>query len=495
VGPSIPSSGPFAVTEWVRQFGTPETDRPRGIFVDSLAVYVVGETFGSFEGPTNDEFHVDEFIRKYDFDGNEIWTRQFGPSGNEPLFVGDISGDATGVYLVGSTFGPLEGQTSDGGGDTYIRKYDVDGNEIWTRQFGTTGNESVLVGGISVDTTGVYVVGETFGSLEGQTNEGGGDAFVRKYDVDGNEIWTRQFGTIDRDRATGIYSDSSSVYVLGESSGTFPGQTNEGNEDAFIRKYDVDGNEIWTRQFGTVKRDFLTGISGDSSDVYVVGHSGGSSTSDFLGFLVKYDGEGNKIWTNQVGTFQGTFVRDVWADPDGIYVTGEVSLLLDPDQTNFGNRDLFIQKYDSEGNEILTKQFGSEFYENMNGISVNNQGIWITGSVFGKIIPDLVFSGLEDVFVSKLIELPEFNNMLNLTRPPDLTIDCSDSVFPSDTGFATAESIDPFLSITFFTHTSVGNNGETINTRTWTVRDSFSNSVSDVQIITGIDTTSPQYFC
>ena len=36
----------------------------------------------------------------------------------------------------------LPGQTSAGGRDTYLRKYDANGNEFWTRQFGTAGMDA-----------------------------------------------------------------------------------------------------------------------------------------------------------------------------------------------------------------------------------------------------------------------------------------------------------------------------------------------------------------
>lgn len=44
---------------------------------------------------------------------------------------------------------------------------------------------------MAVDTTGVYVVGCSEGILPGQTVNG---RFVRKYDANGNELWT-QFGS------------------------------------------------------------------------------------------------------------------------------------------------------------------------------------------------------------------------------------------------------------------------------------------------------------
>ena len=54
-----------------------------------------------------------------------------------------------------------------------------------------------------MDGLGVYVVGTTNGALPGQTAHGQNDVFVRKYDPAGNYLWTRQFGTTARTRATG----------------------------------------------------------------------------------------------------------------------------------------------------------------------------------------------------------------------------------------------------------------------------------------------------
>ena len=62
----------------------------------------------------------------------------------------------------------------------------------------------------------------------------------------------RQFGTSDIDDANDVFADSSGVYVVGETTRTLPGQTNEGGLfDAFIRNYNSDGDEEWMWQFGT----------------------------------------------------------------------------------------------------------------------------------------------------------------------------------------------------------------------------------------------------
>ena len=104
----------------------------------------------------------------------------------------------------------------------------------WTRQFGTLSNEYSQ--GIFVDVTGVYVVGNTDGTLPGQINAGGYDVFIRKYNLNGSEIWTRQFGTSSNDYSYGISVDETGVYISGHTDGTLSGQTSKGGYDGYIRK-------------------------------------------------------------------------------------------------------------------------------------------------------------------------------------------------------------------------------------------------------------------
>jgi outer membrane protein assembly factor BamB len=74
--------------------------------------------------------------------------------------------------------------------------------------------------------TGIYVTGTAlYGhSLSGQISAGGDDAFVRKYNPDGQELWTRQFGSQGRDSAATVaVDDAGGVYVVGTTSGYLPG--------------------------------------------------------------------------------------------------------------------------------------------------------------------------------------------------------------------------------------------------------------------------------
>src|SRR5438105_940867 len=65
--------------------------------------------------------------------------------------------------------------------------------------------------------------------------------------------WTSQFGTRAHNAATSLAVDASgNAYVAGWTSGAFSGYVFSGGaRDAFVRKYDTNGTESWTRQFGT----------------------------------------------------------------------------------------------------------------------------------------------------------------------------------------------------------------------------------------------------
>ncbi len=335
---------------WTRQFGTTLEDEAQSVAVDSSGnVYVAGTISGALPGQTA-LGRFDAYVRKYDSAGTEVWTRQFGsPGGDRALSVSvDSSG---GVYVAGSTDGALPGQTALGSLDAYVRKYDSAGNELWTRQFGSPDSDYPL--SVSVDSSGgVYVAGTTRGALPGQTSLGGFDAFVRKYDGAGTEVWTRQIGSAEGDGADSVSVDSSGgVYVAGYISGALPGQAFLGGADAFVRKYDSAGIEVWTRQFGSPESDLANSVSVDGSgNVYVAGDTRGVLPGQtYLGssdaFVRKYDSAGIEVWTQQFGTAELDNASSVSVDSSsgGVYVAGQVRAAL-PGQTHLGGSDAFVMR-------------------------------------------------------------------------------------------------------------------------------------------------------
>ena len=188
---------------WTKQFGTSSDDYANGVATDSSGnVYVTGMTnwldadlASSLSG--FEEGIGEIFVVKYDSSGTKHWMKQLGTThtfyGMPRLTLDKGTGVATdssgNVYVTGFTDGGLDGNTNASGtgeffNDSFVVKYNSSGTKQWTKQFGAKSVDRAH--GIATDSSGnVYVTGETEGGLDGNTNAGGYDSFVVKYNSDG----------------------------------------------------------------------------------------------------------------------------------------------------------------------------------------------------------------------------------------------------------------------------------------------------------------------
>ena len=166
------------------------------------------------------------YLRKYSSEGAELWTRRWG----EPNVVDipyAVTQDATGVYVLGLG---------------KARKYGPAGNELWIRDLDIQLHNQSLIA--PADPTGFLAVASD-----------GKSAFLRKFDADGNELWKRLLATPNAVYLGGVAADTTGVYIAGTTDlagPALPGQCRSGSAvDSFVRKYSLDGAELWTREFGT----------------------------------------------------------------------------------------------------------------------------------------------------------------------------------------------------------------------------------------------------
>jgi uncharacterized protein (TIGR03437 family) len=386
------------VIQWTRQFGTTGTDNGFAVATAPNAVYAAG---GVANGAFPDAMNAgksDAFVTKLDLDGNVVWSRQFGTS--ETDAAAGVAADLSGVYVVGSTAGALQGANA-GGADIFVRKYDPAGNELWTRQFGGSGATDDQATAAAVDDTGLYVTGFVAGLLPGQAGAGGVnlDAFVRKYDFSGNELWTRQFGTGDLEKAYGIAVDASGIYVAGETNGGLVAGV--GGSDYFLRKYDASGNDVWTRQFGTDSTDgggYGGGVAVDESGVYVTGVTAGTFPGQtkigglFDAFVQKFDLSGTAQWTRQFGTTSDDWGYGVALSEQYVYVAGQAG------------SGVFLWRFDLNGVDSGNVQRGT-FATVGYGVATDSSGAYVVGGSSGdQVGPDPI--GDQDAFVFKVPHPP-----------------------------------------------------------------------------------------
>ena len=269
------------------------------------------------------------------------WNKQVGTTTNDMVTSVAIGFDGT-IYVGGYTEGTIDGknnsgfaggignQTNIGLSDAFILKFYGNGTQLWSTQIGSNSWDSAKA--ISIGSDGaVYIAGDANGSVDGQTYLGSSDVFIAKYTSSGLKLWTKQIGTSSTDKVTGIATDpDGSLYITGYTEGSIDGKTNSGFSDAFLMKVSSNGTQLWSTQIGSNSWDSAKAISiGSDGAVYIAGDANGSvdgqtyfGNSD--GFLMKFSSNGNKVWTQQIGTKSDDKINALFAEKNGqIYIGGE----------------------------------------------------------------------------------------------------------------------------------------------------------------------------
>ena len=389
-----------------RQLARSSNDYAYGVATDlSGNVYVAGGTNGGLDGNTN-AGNTDLFVVKYSSSGTKQWTKQLGSSSRDS--ANGVATDSSGnVYVTGMTNGGLDGCKNAGIEDLFVVKYNSSGTKQWTNQLGSSSRDSA--NGVATDSSGnVYVTGTTYGGLDGNTSAGKADLFVVKYYSSGTKQWTKQNGTDRYDEARGVATDSSgNVYVTGYTEGGLDGNTSAGRSDLFVVKYNSSGTKQWTNQLGTWDSDFANGVATDSSgNVYVTGSTyrnldGNTSAGNADLFVVKYNSSGTKQWTKQLGSSSDDYANGIVTDSSGsVYISGTTYGGLDGN-TSAGNADLFVVKYNSSGTKQWTKQLGTSSTDTANGVATDSSGnVYVAGGTYGGLDGN-TGSGVNDLFVVK----------------------------------------------------------------------------------------------
>jgi len=344
--------------QWTRLLGVAGTATgSHAIALDSSDnLYIVGDTQGDLDGNTLTGI-MDGYLSKYSSDGTRQWTKLVGVSGEMVQGMAVATDSYDNVYVAWNTSAALHGNTQTGYNDFALTKYDTAGTRQWTRQLGAA-SSSTLPYDIAIDSNAnIYVFGQTDGNLDGNTRAGTQDGFITLYDANGNKQWTIQIGDSAQwlsARAIAIDSNDN-LFVTGFVSGgaSLYGELLTSTYDGFLLKYNSAGTRQWTALQGLSGASVLNyGITLDSSgNIYLSGNTsaaftGNSMTGAVDGTLIKYDTTGTRQWVRQFGT--ATLMTTVFAvtanSHNELFGTGDVAeLTFPPAGTGF------VSKHDASG--------------------------------------------------------------------------------------------------------------------------------------------------
>lgn len=306
-------------------------------------------------------------------------TRQLGVSAQVTTALG-LATDALGnVFMAGWTMGDLDGNTRTATIDYFITKYDSIGSKQWTKQYGEV-NPSMWfsqasISAITTDSAGnFYITGNTNAGLDGNSLVGRPDAFITKFNAAGTKQWTKQIGHTNNQWPgpdTSGYSisvdSSGNSYIAGNTNGPIDGNTYNGAADVFLIKYDSNGAKQWSKQIGSLNADtYLYGVKTDpTGNVYITGRTNGDLNGNTLTgimdiFLIKYNSAGALQWTKQIGE------PGIYSRSDAIAISPSGTIVI----AGAHGAALFLKRFNAIGNEL--------WHTDITNVPVSSQSIETT---------------------------------------------------------------------------------------------------------------------
>lgn len=292
-----------------------------------------------------------------------------------------VTGKFRNVVVFGSSSGISKGST-----DIFLVKYSNDGEFLWAQYMGGSGEDEIY--NIACDSENNVILGgifeneATFG-LSKLQSVGMEDMFLVKFAPNGNVDWLKQAGGLYTDGAYGVIADQQdNIYVTGEYGNTANWDnlslTSSGGSDAFIVKYDKNGNVQWAKS--SVGEYWESGFSmaTDSYDnVYVIGHfegaisfdgenlSASSGQGDLDMFLLKYSSSGTLRWAKSAGDYGSDQINGLTIDPNDCpiiagWFTWSVNWGGSTHYSDNGGRDIYIAKFDTSGNYLWSKSHSTD---------------------------------------------------------------------------------------------------------------------------------------
>lgn len=436
-------------------------------------VYVTGHffgataTFGNISLTNITNSFADFYIVKYDANGTVQWARSAGGMNTESGtgICTDPQGNiiVSGWYLsptinIGTTTLTNSAQYL---ADIFIVKYDPSGTVIWAQGMGGTADDKALT--IAADSKGnSYLSGNfkspliNFGSIAvNNVNAGYEDIFLAKFSPAGQILRAKNYGGFSPESIASIAIDrNDNVYLGGSFSsaaldfGSGIISTN-GNYDIFITKLDSTGVCLWTKSSGTAALDIGFGIAVDqNNNCFATGYFKGatinfgsttltnSGINSYDEFIVKYDASGKVLWAKNANCTKDDIGYSLAVDAAGnVFQVGSYNTAPitfgSITQSNRGNDDLFITKYDASGNVLSVMTSGGVNNDDALSIAVyQNSDLFITGSYNSISLPlgndTLSNSNIFQMFVTRLR-----SNTLGMSGPLTKEL-CSIYPNPSD---------------------------------------------------------------
>ncbi|KPK84171.1 MAG: hypothetical protein AMS27_10745, partial [Bacteroides sp. SM23_62_1] len=325
-------------------------------------------------------------------------------------------------YFTGSATIDDRQLDSYGGQDIILIKYSDDGDTLWIKQIGSSGDDRAK--DVITDEDGnVYVTGSFSDStlFDGRylRSKGGQDIFLAKYNPDGDTLWIKNVGWgYGDDRGNDLTISGNEIHMAGFFDDTliFGPDTlvDNGYTNNFLATFDLSGNYDCSMQIICTNNDtrinsistaqdggcLISGLFLDTLKFTDATETEYKYASRSVGqpdiFLARMYPNKTLAWARTAGSTGDDQGMDARSDANGnIYLTGYFSLTTYFDSTKLlqsqplvskGGYDIFMAKYNSQGRLLWKKGFGGEYEDLARRMDVFEDKVVFTGHISDTVI-------------------------------------------------------------------------------------------------------------
>ena len=278
-------------------------------------VAVAGAVQGALSNAASGKGGTDSFVTVFDANGKELWTARRGASGDDQVSAIAFASDGS-LFVAGSTASALTGQVALGGADGYVRGYSASGAELFTRQFGTGGDDAATALAVRDNGAGGYDI--FTGGVE--NNRGVVRAFTYSSSAGFSAGATRDIGYFYKGAINAIAVDGAALYVGGQIGADrltlgAPALAAVAGADGFVARLDADLVSTGLDRasyLGSAQDDAVKSLAIVNGDVYAAGVTGGlmagqGTANGKSSFIVRLGDAGEAAWTRTFNSVGGNF--------------------------------------------------------------------------------------------------------------------------------------------------------------------------------------------
>lgn len=211
------------------------------------------------------------------------------------------------------------------------------------------------------------------------------ECYLSKHGSEGNLIWSKIIGGSSYDYFRKTIGFNNSI-VCGGNTNSF----GQNFRDFYLVRFDQDGDTLWTRILGGSQYDQLMDVTQNGNNILLAGFSnsfGSTSNNDIL--LINTDSGGNAIWSKSFEASGEDIPHSIKKTEGGFIISGNTNSF------GVGEKEIFVLKTDSLGNFDWMKGIGGTDDEDAIDMAIEGTSIYITGYTKS-------FSGYQDLWIIKM---------------------------------------------------------------------------------------------